>query len=349
MFSRPAIATLTLAALFLTSSLPASAGLFGASNNDVAVKVAELPTQDSHAIVQGLDFSPDGIRLAEDSDGKFINIWDWRNKRIDKSITAPKGFNAVQVQNGLLYSPDGRSLAACAGRGVGDVFVHQWNTEDWSVAPEITDPGVGGCDGISFPPSGQFLIRIVNRVGNPGDTIIVHSAGTGQPIFGLSIDRFFTPVSVASNPDGESVAVAGYLSVAKQKEIVNEIEVYIISLQQRKVVRVISTEALGPLAWSPDGKRIAVAGGNAGIEIFDALTGKNLVSEKIESAGRMNIRFTPDGRYFIDSDLNGMGKGLGVKIWDSQRHTLLQQIPGDIGSIAVSRDRAGPCRCLRAM
>lgn len=191
-----------LAALFFVLGTQASAGIFGASKNDVAVKVVELRTQDSHAVVQGLDFSPDGSRLAEDSDGKFINMWDWRNTRVDKSIPAPGGFNAFEVANGLLYSPDGSVLAGCAGRGKADVFVYLWNTNDWSVAREITDLGVGGCDGIGFSPTGQFLVR-----------------------------------------------------------------------KQRKVVKVIPTEAVGPLSWSPDRRRIAVSGGAGNVEIFDSESG----------------------------------------------------------------------------
>jgi hypothetical protein len=66
---------------------------------------------------------------------------------------------------------------------------------------------------------------------------------------------------------------------------------------------------------------------------------QNQVRGKIEHSGNMNVRFTSDGRFFIDSDLNGTGKGLGVNIWDGQHQKLLQHISaGDIGSIAVSRD-----------
>ena len=72
--------------------------------------------------------------------------------------------------------------------------------------------------------------------------------------------------------------------------------------------------------------------------MFDPRSGQKLLHEDVENSGSMNIRFTSDGRYFIESDLNGMGKGLGVKIWDRQRRKLLQHIPGDIGSIDVSRD-----------
>ena len=60
--------------------------------------------------------------------------------------------------------------------------------------------------------------------------------------------------------------------------------------------------------------------------------------QHLEQAVHMNLRFTSDGRYFIECDLNGRGTGLGVKIWDGQHHNLLQEIPGNIGSIAVSRD-----------
>jgi WD40 repeat protein len=94
---------------------------------------------------------------------------------------------------------------------------------------------------------------------------------------------------------------------------------------------------MGPLAWSADGARLAIAGGS--VEIFDPRSGENLVRETIENSGNMNVWFTPDGRYLIDSDLNGMGKGLGVNIWDSHHQKLLQHIPaGDIGSITVSHD-----------
>jgi WD40 repeat protein len=88
---------------------------------------------------------------------------------------------------------------------------------------------------------------------------------------------------------------------------------------------------------APHGDRLALVGG-LHVEIVDSRSGQKLLHEKVEKSGSMNVRFTSDGRYFIESDLNGRGKGLGVKIWDSQRRQLLQHIPGDIGSIDVSHD-----------
>jgi DNA-binding beta-propeller fold protein YncE len=306
------------------------------SAKEVAEQVADLRTQDGDAVVRGLDFSPDGNRLAEDSDGKFINIWDWRNKHIEKSVDTPRGLNPVGTPNGLLYSPDGRLLAACASRD-GDILVHLWNTGDWSVANGVMDHGAGACDGISFSPNGQFLAQIVYRVGNPGNSIIIHALDTGNIIFGLQIAQHFSPTSVAVSPDGESIAVAGVNSVLLDGKITREPSLYIISILQQKLARTIPTDAMGPLAWSPDGKRIAIAG-ELVVQILDAQTGQVLTREKLEESAHMNVRFTSDGRYLIESDMNGQGNGLGVTIWDAQHKSLLQKIPGNIGAIAVSHD-----------
>jgi WD40 repeat protein len=328
---------IAVTALLLAPISRAAAGLFGAGNNDVASKVAELPEQDREIYPLGLDFSADGGRLAVESQSGAIHIWDWRSNRIDKSISAPEGINSVQVRNGLLYNPDGHLLAICGGRGVGDVLVRLWNTGNWSVAKDITDSGAGGCDGISFSPDGRTLVRIVDRAGLPGDQVIVHAEGSWKPIWALATDRFH-PVSVAVSPDGQLAAVAAILAVVQPQKIMHERKIYIINLHQKKVAMVISTKAVGPLSWSPDGKRIAVTDNAGNIAILNSETGEEVVSANYAGGTHMNNRYTNDGRYFIESDENGRGTGLGVKIWDSHHQKLLQEIPGNIGSIAVSRD-----------
>jgi WD40 repeat protein len=160
-----------------------------------------------------------------------------------------------------------------------------------------------------------------------------------------------SPVSIAISPNGELAAIAGTVFVVPQ-DVKNPIErfqqtrtasrVNIIDLRKRKIAKVISMQGrtMGPVAWSPDGRRVTIVGGS--VEMFDFPSGNELINETIENAGSMNVRFTSDGRYLVDSDLNGMGKGLGVRIWDGQRQKLLQYISvGDVGAIAVSRD--GKC------
>lgn len=331
--------------LLLLLSLMASGG---SSARDVAVTVAEFPEHDRYWIVPGLDFSPDGSRLAvESSDGK-INVWDWRNKRLEKTVEKAGGTN-VGVANPLRYSPDGRWLAVCHTTGVGDVVVRVWDTATWSIARDLvagpSSKGPGVCTDMGFSPDRKEFVRTADNNGQPGDGLIVYAVATWEPLWGLPLEDI-SPVSMAISPDGQLVAIAGTAPVFPEgvtdpikriQQVRYESYIYLVDLQQRRIVKRILAGVVGPLAWSPDGTRIAMTGG-AGVEIFDVQSGKVARHEKVENAGRMNVRFTPDGRNLMDSDLNGMGKGLGVKIWDSSRQKLLQHIPGDIGSLAVSRD-----------
>ena len=152
--------------------------------------------------------------------------------------------------------------------------------------------------------------------------------------------------TIAVSPDGMYAAIGGSEMVVpanvtdrlqRMQQTTFASTINIVDLRNHSVAQVIQAEARGPIAWSPDGARIALAG-QLYAEMFDSQTGKRLVHDKIEKSGTMNVQFTPDGRYFIEIDLNGMGRGLGVKIWDNTRHKLLQEIPGDIGGIAISRD-----------
>jgi WD40 repeat protein len=305
MFNRLSLAA-SLAALLFASSPSASAGIFG-SKSDVAVKVAELPNPDGGLYPLGLDFSPDGKSIAVGSAiTEKINIWDWRNRRIERTVEKPHGGNSLGTTNPIRFNPDGRFLAACEVSGTGNVVVRIWNTDTWSIAKDI-GPGTGiesggSCTGIGFTPDGMQFLR---------------TAESGR----------------ATVPENARDLNAS-LDLLKRDPTI-----YLINLRQRKIQSLIpSSSSRGTVAWSSDGARLAIVGGPY-VEIFDALTGQNLVRERIENSGHMNARFTADGRFYIDSDLNGMGKGLGVKIWDSQHQKLLQHIPaGDVRSIAVSND-----------
>ncbi len=340
------------AALFLASMPPASAGIFGASKNDVAVKVAELPNPDSKIYPLGLDFGVDGNRIAVESQNGKIHIWDWRGKRVEQTLVLPDGGNALGVTNPVQFSADGRFLAACEVSGAGDVVVRIWDAASWSIAKDISaSSGIesrGSCKGMSFTPGGQYFVRTARTGGKPGNNLIVYEVGTWQPLWGLQMEGL-SPVSIAISPNGELAAIAGTVFVVPQ-DVKNPIErarqttvaakVNIVNLKQRSVVRVMNSQksgAIGPVAWSPDGKRIAIAGGS-GVELVDAISGEIIFHEELEEAAHMNVRFTSDNRYFIECDENGRGTGLGVKIWDYHHEKLLQEMSGNIGSIAVTRD-----------
>ena len=317
----------------------------GGNASDVAVKVAELPEKYSHDIVNGVAFSADGSHIAVDSDHEFINIWDWRAGRIVKTIEKARSARDGGSTVPFRYSPNGKLFVACHKLAAGDVVARIWNTETWEIIHDITDATVGGCSAVGFTPDGKFLLRVAKRGIYPGDNLIAYSVDTWQPTWGVHVDRIDS-VALAISPDGGLAAFGGlfyytppgltnFLDKERQTKLIPQIQ--IVDMRQRKVVRVIQSEAMGPMAWSPDGARIAIAGLGY-VEIFDPHTGERLGHEKLEKSGSMHVRYTPDGRYLLESDLNGRGAGLGVMIWDGQHHKLLQQFGGDVGRIAISRD-----------
>jgi WD40 repeat protein len=343
MFSRHSIAIAALAFVGLVSVRPAGAQFLShLLEPKVATKIAELPETESDLNILGVDISPDGNRIAVQSDGEKINIWDWRNHRIEKTIEKPRGASNVMVTNPLRYSPNGQLLAVCFTGAIGGVAGRIWNTATWAIAKDIANET--GCNEMRFSPDGKLLFRLGDAKANV-DNLVVYSTESWQPVWGLRIP-FSLPISLAVSPNGSLVAAGGRKFVSPMgvddpikrfRQTTLEPSIHIVGLQERKVISVTKSAAMGPMAWSPDGTQFAVAG-EMYLDIFDVQSGNCLVHESVENSGDMNVRYTPDGRYFIQSDLNGRGKGLGVKIWATQPHKLLQEIPGDIGSIAVSHD-----------
>jgi hypothetical protein len=314
--------------------------------NDVATKVAEMPARSGYSVPFGLAFSADGNQIAVGAD-EGIAIWDWRQAHLERTLELPKGQNIGLTTNPLTYSPDGKLLAVCGSRGAGDVTARIWNTSDWSVAKDITDPGAGSCSALGFSSDGLTFIDLMDRWGEKGEELIVHEGGTWQKLWGLTVPHL-SPVSLAVSPDGRQVTIGGLLLIAPSpaevadpvkrfQESYFEPHMYLLDLRSRHVVRNIQTSVMGPMTWSSDGSRIAVAGPRY-VEMFDARSGKRLVHVELINSTHMNDLFTPDGRYFIESDMNARGTGLGVHIWDVGRQKLLQSMPDNADSIAVSRN-----------
>lgn len=298
---------------------------------DVAVKVAELH-EDKDIEIWGLDFSPDGKYLAATSPTTLeVQIWDWQNKRIVRTLEKAQG---AGLTTDIRYSPNGNLLVACHSRAVGNILVRIWNTETWALIHDITDFNSGSCRAIGFTPDGKSLMGIFDRnPTKPGDSLNVYDTTIWQPVWGLRTVPFH-PETLSISPDGKFAAIAGLAYDTTGKETG---QIAIVDIEQRTIVRTIQQFAdLGHLAWSPDGAYVTAAGGG-GVKVFDVHSGKQMTDEPLKS-GHMVARYTPDGKYLLESDMDALGNGLGVRIWDGQHRELLQEIPGNVGSLAVSRD-----------
>ena len=85
------------------------------------------------------------------------------------------------------------------------------------------------------------------------------------------------------------------------------------------LVRELATQdgAIFALDWSPDGKRVAVAGAGASVNIYDADTGSPLASCKGHTAGIYAVAFSPDSSHLATGGFDGQ-----VRLYSSRDCTL---------------------------
>ncbi len=313
--------------------------------NDVASKVAELPMPSRYSVPYGLAFNPDGDQIAVGAN-EGVAVWNWRQSHLQRTLELPRALNIGLTTNPLQYSPDGRFLAICGEGARGDV-VRIWSTADWSIAKDIWNFEGWGCVALGFSADKQSLFTLMSSIGGKGEEFIVYEVGTWQKVGGLVFPHL-SPVSLAVSPDGSEIAIGGLLLIApspaevpdpvkRGQESHFEPHMYLLDLRNRQVVKNIQTSVMGPMAWSSDGSRIAVVGPRY-VEMFDAHSGKRFVHVEVGNSAHMRALFTPDGRYFIESDMNARGTGLGIHIWNVGRQELLQSMPDNADSIAISRD-----------
>ena len=134
-------------------------------------------------------------------------------------------------------------------------------------------------------------------------------------------------------------------------------QIAIVDIEQHAIIRTMQSNVeftFGRLAWSPDGTHItaigrrawdgrangghgAYTGGSETVIVFDAHSGEKIASEELITSNS-SLRYTPDGKYLIEGDMNAKGTGWGIRIWDGQHHELLQEIAGDVQGFAISAD-----------
>ncbi len=68
----------------------------------------------------------------------------------------------------------------------------------------------------------------------------------------------------------------------------------------------------GPVAWSPDGKRIASGGDDDTVQVWDAADGGNLYTYREHSGGVESVAWSPDGKHIASG-----GDDNTVRVWDA--------------------------------
>jgi WD40 repeat protein len=256
--------------------------------------------------LQSLAWSPDSSQLASCGWDNTVRIWDVSMGENIFTFTGhdgdPEGYyiptNAVM---GVLWSPDGKSIASDGVSGWLRLWDPQTGEEQWSVQ---TNDKMG--TPVEFSPDGSKLLTCIYP-----EFPQVWDASTGEAVFGgyTDLQWDFTTGEIPPwcmsgdwSPTGDRFVTAGW----DLQAIVWDASTY-----ERLVTFTNHTDGVNDVKWSPVGDRIASSDEEGIVKVWDASTGAELLSFRANPDKGFRLAWSPDGRHLVIAD----GGNLTATIW----------------------------------
>ncbi len=238
--------------------------------------------------VQSVAFSPDGNLLAAGSDDHTVRLWNIHDPRRPVPLGAPLIASTKRIFS-VTFSPDGHTLAA----GSLDKNVYLWNVTD-PARPTTLNPPISGAtswvNAVAFSPDGQ--------------TLALASSDNTARLWSLPARRFTAtlphpgPVtSLAFGRDNRTLATSAADGVARLWALPGP-------------VLTGQTDVINGVAFSPDGRTLAVAGGQTQLwSVADRTEVSPPLANPTQFSG--TVAFTPDGHTLAVGARDGT-----VQLWN---------------------------------
>jgi WD40 repeat protein len=262
---------------------------------DVATK-REVGSFAGHHLdgVSDVAFSPDGKRLATASWDHTVKLWNLDTKR---ELTTLKGHKGAVYA--AAFSPDGRLLAS----GGFDKTVKLWDpaaTKDQTIL--LKQPI--GLSAIAYSPDGVLLAT------GAGDGVVkLWKVPSGREL--LTLRRHGEAVwRLVFSPDGKLLASASGLPMAGGPMTVVEVTLWDLATRRAIVSLKATTPSPEAVAFSPDGRFLAVGSSGATVTLWDVAERRVVATLKGHEYGVWAVAFSPDGKTLVVNDASTL------KLWD---------------------------------
>ena len=275
---------------------------------DTAEAQLAYSLEGASGIIYSADYAPSVAEFATGSK-KIVYFWNMSvRKRIGK-VELKNGRDCCPEVTAIAFSPDGNKVAIGTGRGDLRLLdtatkseLHHWEGHRGKIKL------------ITYISGGQ---QILSASSSSGDTknIKIWDISTRRMLYQFR-GSVHNVNSVAYDPSGNLIALVG----------ANRIE--LINVKTGKELRNFNLgnstswfEQATALAFSPEGKRIAVGTNEGHLRIFDTLTGRKLLELAGHSSEIRTVAYRPDGLQIISGSNDST-----TRIWDAKTGMEISKI-----------------------
>lgn len=253
-----------------------------------------------------LDSQPDLSALLAVEAFQTRDIWESRSvllSRVQQAINqtlenlGPAGNSNTDIM-AVALSPDGENLAWSDNFGLVSIYNYRTGQYQRNLIPRDRAP----VNGLAFSPDGRWL-----AAGGNDSRLFLRDMQSGENIELRGVVNFVN--DLAFSPSGGRLAAI----IGSQVRIWD-----ILDLRKPPAIFPSETNFLLGITWSPDGGKIATAGSDTRVVIWDAASGERIASHNLHTDWVTDVAWSPNGNI-----LASCGRDDHVVLFDVNREKII--------------------------
>jgi RNA polymerase sigma factor (sigma-70 family) len=281
-------------------SVLASGEHFGALRLWDARKFKEITTPSAGGpCVEWVRFAPDGQTLIS-TVTEQMSLWEPLTGRPRQIF-----YNKYLFGRHSALSPDGKSLATISDRTQGQALL--WDVATGKLVRRFGESGPARVSSVTFSPDGRRVAGAYLQQ----DIIRIWDAASGKEL--LQLKGQSKPEVLAFAPDGATFVSASFVINGD-----NTVHLWKVATGEEVWRKVIRSGAASDLAFSPDGRTLALVGAmparanaRGEVHLWESATGKELKQFEGHRVPVLCVAFSADGRMLATGSYDN-----AVRLWE---------------------------------